>query len=115
MTAAVSLKAGGCITKQWSCGLEVSEQVVDLLSAEPGLITRFERLHERHAKRLPRVLGWGEQKLTVLHLDPHRTACLLTSCDKRRGLYSVCWYASDPSQGGRRSSRPSRSPSPRGR
>lgn len=86
--------SGGCITQQWTSTLEVSEQVIDLLAREPGLIARFEALHQKHARSLPRFLRWGRTHMTKLELDRRRTGCVLTSCTHERGLVSACWYAS---------------------
>lgn len=94
------MKDGGCITKQWSRTLEVGEPVIDLLSREPHLMSKLERLHDKHSRRLPRVMAWGDDLSTHLHLDEHRTATILTSCVRGRGLRSACWYVS--SRRGRR-------------
>lgn len=96
------MKEGGCITRQWSQTLEVSEQVVDLLAREPKLAARFERLHDKHDRSMPRVLGWGDTHMSVDHMDPHRTASILTQCVRGRGLLSSCWYVSDRRRGRKR-------------
>lgn len=99
MSPRASFRGGGCITRQWTCTLAVSESIIDLLSAEPALMAKFERLHERHARSIPRVLPWGQTHLSKIELDRSRVGCLMTSCSKARGLSTVCWYAGGSGSG----------------
>lgn len=87
--------SGGCITRRWDETLEVNERVLDLLNDEPELEPKFQSLYRTHARKLPRWIRWGETRVTSLDLDVHRTAAILTTCSRRRGLHSTCWYASD--------------------
>lgn len=86
---------GGCITRLWEKSLCFSENILDLMSAEPDVIPKFERLYTRHGQRIPKTLRWGEMASTNQRLDAHRTASIVTTCIKGRGLHSSCFYVSD--------------------
>jgi hypothetical protein len=87
------MKDGGCITARWSQTLDVPESVIDVLSDEPALMADFERLHERHARRLPRVMHWGQTVMTSVSLAGRRVASIMTSCTRNRGLSSSAWVS----------------------
>lgn len=84
------MTGGGCITKGWSKTLEVSEGVIDLLSIRPELMAAFERLHDQHARKLPRFMPWGAEASTTTQLARAITASIRTHCSKARGLHSSC-------------------------
>ena len=87
----MSLSRGGCITRGWSQGLEVREDLLNLVTKAPSLMHKLELLHDSHGRRLPRVLGWSEAIETRMPLGKRVVAVMQTLCSSQRGLQSTCF------------------------
>lgn len=88
-----------CITRQWSQTLVVPHSVIRLFDRHPGFMEAFERLHDKHGRRMPRTLDWGKTVITTVQIDARHIATMLTRCDRKRGLTSRCWAETVPLRG----------------